>query len=313
VWTSVEPAAPWCPDEWHEHLEAVAPGLTRARSATAPAEAVGDRLAANGWSLLFASRRGRLHAHRGDHREDAGATVRLPGGWCAAVADGAGSAAWSRLGAAIATHVFTHSVRAALPAGGSARDALATAMQQAAVAANSALCDFAERTGLARRDLRTTLLAAALHVEAIGVMQVGDGAMALLHRGRTVTHPHAAATGEYSGEVAHFLPDDGALDQLQQSLTVHDGSDCIGLVLATDGVDDPWYPFTRHVGTLYTHLVHGLTDDPPAPAGLVPAWRAPVLDAPDPVQALVEWLAFEKRGENDDRTLCVIRRDGAAW
>jgi hypothetical protein len=30
-----------------------------------------------------------------------------------------------------------------------------------------------------------------------------------------------------------------------------------------------------------------------------------VLGAADPVHALAEWLAFEKRGENDDRTLCL--------
>jgi hypothetical protein len=31
-----------------------------------------------------------------------------------------------------------------------------------------------------------------------------------------------------------------------------------------------------------------------------------VLQATDPGQALAEWLTFEKRGENDDRTLCVV-------
>ncbi|MCE2900602.1 MAG: protein phosphatase 2C domain-containing protein [Gemmatimonas sp.] len=313
VWTSLAPAVPWCPAEWIGHLEAVAPGLATAVATTEAGEAVGDRLAAHGWTLVMASRRGRLHAHRGDHREDAGAISGMPSGWCAAVADGAGSAAWSRLGAAMATHVFTHAVRAELATGGRAGDTLATAMQRAADATNRALRDFASRSGLALRDLRTTLLSVALHQGSLAVMQVGDGAMALLHTGRVVIHPHAAATGDYSGEVTHFLPDDGAVEHLRQSLAVRDADDCVGVVLATDGVDDPYYPFTRHVGSLYAQLLHGTTAETPLPAGLVPVRQAPVFDAPDPVRALSEWLAFEKRGENDDRTLCVIRRDGTSW
>ena len=84
------------------------------------------------------------------------------------------------------------------------------------------------------------------------------------------------------------------------------------VTVATDGVEDPWYPFTRHAGPLYTQLLHGVGDTVSA-GGVTSSHRAPVLTAPDPVHALIEWLAFEKRGENDDRTLCVIRQDGVAW
>ena len=87
-------------------------------------------------------------------------------GWCAAVADGAGSATYSRLGAAIATHVATHAVREALQHGraDTAEPALlGRALQAGATAANDALRTFATHCGLALRDLRTTLLVAALH------------------------------------------------------------------------------------------------------------------------------------------------------
>jgi hypothetical protein len=138
-------------------------------------------------------------------------------------------------------------------------------------------------------------------------MQVGDGAMALLHTDGSITHPHAAATGDYSGEVAHFLPDDGAVEQLQQSVSVHEAGSLAGALVASDGVDDPWYPFTRHAGPLFTQLLHGTPENAAVPNGYLPSWRGSVLDAADPVDALMSWLAFEKRGENDDRTLCVIR------
>jgi hypothetical protein len=39
---------------------------------------------------------------------------------------------------------------------------------------------------------------------------------------------------------------------------------------------------------------------------------AGVLASDTPGEALLHWLAFEKRGENDDRTLAVVRCPEAA-
>jgi Protein phosphatase 2C len=301
----VLPTAPWCPDEWRAHLDAIAPGLGVTGMAAAHHEATGARMTADGWSLLLGSRRGRLHAHRGEHREDAGHLVHFAQGWCAAVADGAGSATYSRLGSAIATFTVAHELREAVQHGRAAREALGPAMRHAAQLVNDRMRDFAARAGIALRDLRTTLLVAAWHQGLLAVMQVGDGAMAVIHTDGTLSHPFAAATGDFSGEVAHFLPDDGALDVLQSSLQTQSGDQTIGVLLATDGVEDPWYPFTRHARALVDTLAVGPSDRTPLPASLVPAWNASVLEAADPVHALTEWLAFEKRGENDDRTLCL--------
>jgi hypothetical protein len=139
-------------------------------------------------------------------------------------------------------------------------------------------------------------------------MQVGDGAMALQQHDGTLVHPHAAATGDFSGEVAHFLPDDGALEVLQQSIGTHAAAPVRRVLLASDGVEDPWYPFTRHAATLFDVLTRGVDDAAVVPTGLLSAWRDSVTQAADPVHALSEWLAFEKRGENDDRTLCLVER-----
>ncbi len=302
------PAAPWCPDEWRAHLEAIAPGLFASGTAVAQHEAAGSSLRAAPWSLVLSSRRGRLHAHRGDHREDAGHLVHFGSGWCAAVADGAGSASYSRIGSAIATYTATHALREALQHGAATAEALGPALRHAAQAVNDAHRDFASRAGLALRDLRTTLLVAALHHDRLGVMQVGDGAMAIVHTDGSVSHPHAAATGDYSGEVAHFLPDDGALDVLQSSLKTVPAGNVAAVLLASDGVEDPWYPFTRWAKPLVVSLAHGMPageGDAVLPPSLLPSHPASVLGAADPVHALAEWLAFEKRGENDDRTLCL--------
>lgn len=318
MWTANVPPAPWCPDAWREALEAVAPGLFTIGSAsshTAPDgvtasyhEAAGSRLTGDGWSLVLASRRGRLHAHRGEHREDAGALLHFAAGWVAAVADGAGSAPWSRLGSAIATHVVTHALRDRLDHGKAPAAQLAPALRDASLATHAAMRRFADLVSIAPKELRTTLLAAVRHGDAIGVLQVGDGAMALRRTDGTLIHPHAAATGDFSGEVTHFLPDDGAVEQLIASAGVHDARQISAVLIASDGVEDPWYPFTRHATTLFDVLTRGASDAAVLPTGLVPAWRDAVADAADPVHALAEWLAFEKRGENDDRTLCLIQR-----
>jgi hypothetical protein len=255
--------------------------------------------------LVLAARRGRLHAHRGEHREDAGSIMTFAGGWCAAVGDGAGSATWSRLGSAIATHVVTHALREAVQHGAAPADALPAAMQHAATAANTAMRQFAGLAEIALRDLRTTLLVVAVHGDAMASMQVGDGAIALVSSDEAVQLPHAGDSGEFSGEVTHFLPDDGAVERLRVSLVVRAESHGVAVVAASDGVDDPWYPFARHAPALFAQLRDGVNADNANAAGVSQPWRGPVLRAIDPVHALMEWLAFEKRGENDDRTVFV--------
>lgn len=314
VWNCVAPSSGWCPEAWREHLEAVAPGLYAEGTSSTAEEAIGLHIAAAPWHLVLSSRRGRLHAHRGDHREDSGHVAAWPGGWCAAVADGAGSAAFSRLGSAIATAVASRVLRDALPDTDVSIDAVDQALRAAAQVVNERQREFAARAGLALRELRTTLLVAVRCGDWAGTMQVGDGAMALLHTDGSLSHPHAAATGDFSGEVAHFLPDDGALEVLQASVRVVPMHGVCAVLLASDGVEDPWYPFTRYARPLLHTLAHGhlATAADALPAALVPARQESVLQAPDPVSALSDWLAFEKRGENDDRTLCLAFTDALA-
>jgi len=321
IWNVVAPEAPWCPVEWVDALEATAPGITALFGHPQQLESVGMHLRHDGWALLLAARRGRLHAHRGEHREDAGALVVYQRGWCAAVADGAGSAPYSRLGAAIAVHVVTEILRGRLaPLERPTRvdtthvaDTLRAALTEAATAVQAAMQGFADRSGCAPRALRTTLLVATQYEEQIGLVQVGDGGIIWLHDDGRTSQPLAGDAGEFSGEVAHFLPDPGALAQLQQSVFVRPAADCVGILLASDGVEDPWYPLSRHASALYQQLQDGLSPLHPTPGGVIAARHAPVLSDADPVHALVEWLAYEKRGENDDRTLCVIRREGRPW
>jgi hypothetical protein len=201
--------------------------------------------------------------------------------------------------------VVTHALRDALQHGAAPVGTFPAALQQAAVAANGAMRQFAALADVALRDLRTTLLVVAAHGGTLASMQVGDGAIALVAADDTVTLPHAGDSGEFSGEVTHFLPDDGAVERLIASRDVRNSATGLAVIAASDGVDDPWYPFARHAGSLFAQLRDGVDDANAAAAGVAQAWRGPVLGATDPVHATMEWLAFEKRGENDDRTVFV--------
>jgi len=305
IWTQQPPAGPWCPVEWQQYLHEASPGLRPPEASQSDAECTGTGVRAANWSLTLASRRGRLHAHRGEHREDAGELLTFAGGWVAAVGDGAGSATWSRLGSAIAVHTVTHAIREALAHGAAPEAALQSAMQHGAAKTNDAMRKFVERAGIALRDLRTTLLVVASHAGTIGTLQVGDGAIAIISSDGSARLPHAGDSGEFSGEVTHFLPDDGAAERLSASFVAQPLADVRAVLIASDGVDDPWYPFARHAPALFAQLHDGVTDANANAASVTQTLRGNVLHADDAVRALQQWLAFEKRGENDDRTLAV--------
>lgn len=311
AWSAKPPDGPWCPPEWLDALAAAAPGLAPLREHAPEGELQGMVATSGGWQLLAASRRGRLHAHRGEHREDAAAVATHARGWCAAVADGAGSARFSRLGAAIATHVAAHAIADRLAAG----QPMDEALRAGAEATDAALQRFREATGLARRDLRTTLLVACTDGTRLGTLQVGDGATVLLLADGGTVRPHAGDSGDFSGEVTHFLPDEGALAQLVASAAVHDAGAVHGVLMATDGIEDPFYPLPRHAPALFAQVA-GAPAGGTAPAevnGVAAVGHGVALASADPVAALGAWMGFEKRGENDDRTLFIARQRTVPW
>ena len=301
TWATKPPGVPWCPVEWSTHLSAF-----DRRDALEAVEVATRHVAHGDWQIVAASRRGRLHAHRGEHREDAVAVRATVDGWCGAVADGAGSAPYSRIGALIATQAFCDTFAAAT----GPLEARATA---SASACYLALRNFAVATGLAPRDLRTTLLAVAVSSQHVVSLHVGDGGLVLRHADGTVLLPHEGDAGEFSGEVMHFLPDDGSEQRLLASVTVRPIAGLQAVLLATDGIEDPWYPLARNAPRLFGSLHSlGTTDAEQIreAIGVQWTWNGSVLGSAAAGTAMGEWLTFEKRGENDDRTLLVAYLDG---
>jgi hypothetical protein len=262
-----------------------------------------------GWSLVGASRRGRLHAHRGEFREDAFRLAGEPGYFALVAADGAGSCRLSRIGSDFLCASAVARLRQALGTSSQPMSGMAAA-RLVGKALTDAVADVA---GLARdaaldpREFRTTLLAAIWYPSATGetliASQVGDGFVALRRADGRVERLGAGDSSEFSGEVSCFVPDAGSAERAGTTVVV-DGADVTAIALGTDGVEDPFYPIERQGPTLFSQLMHGVTA--PAEHFQRQELQGPVFGE-DGASQLVRWLGFERRGENDDRTLV------AAW
>jgi hypothetical protein len=266
-----------------------------------------------------------VHAHAGTHREDA-CTVAVTERTLVTVAsDGAGSSRYSRIGAEVTCRVAAEVAARALAADPArTADALGAALTAGVAGAASALRDLAQRAGVAPREFRCTALAVAHHdgdapgdapgdgAGVLAAVQVGDGVVAVRTADGQVRVLGRPDGGEFSGEVTCFVPDACADARGAEVYTLSlDG--VTDVVVATDGVEDPFYPLARTGAALFAQLRDG-TEAPLDGFQRQPT-LGPVLGSATSgdvaAERLAEWLTFEKRGENDDRTLVALWRRAA--
>ena len=304
TWQAREPEGPWCPAELAAHVPWAAGVPTEHARTWADPDAAG-------WSLVAGTRRGRSHAHQAQWREDAAAVASLPGpdGYplrLLVAADGAGSARWSRVGAEAASRTVVASFAAH---GATLADPGAMLVAAAAEAVDE-LRRLAAAGGGEGRDVRTTLLIAALWgppgAERLACTQVGDGAILVRTTDGVVTQLGTGDSGEFSGEVSCFVPDEGAAERAASALLRRDAHDVSHLVLITDGIEDPFYPIARRGPVLLAQLMDGVSA--PAEHFQKQAVHGPVFGDPAMLERLAQWLTFERRGENDDRTIVAAVR-----
>ncbi|EIC21632.1 PP2C family serine/threonine-protein phosphatase [Thiorhodovibrio frisius] len=274
----------------------------------------------SGLQLLAASRRGRSHEHQGSFRDD-DFLIQADDktGWSLLlVADGAGSAQFSREGARVAVTSAAETLNQAL--GGDLGEALAQKLSawdsdpgaaaeaigrefhalfhQAGTRAVQAIEQAAKTQSAKARDYATTLLAAVVKRENNGLFLasfwMGDGAIAAYGPAGKVRLMGTPDGGEFAGQTrfldAASLADPG----FAKRIGIGYFQDIEAVLLMTDGVSDPRF-----------ETDNGLKD----PVRWDALWDElkPLLAASEPAQALVDWLHFFSPGHHDDRTIALLR------
>ena len=309
-WKNLPTKTPWCP----LNIAAQAPELRKV---------IGDEIATcervvPGWRAACASRRGRMHANSGTHREDAFACDAHDRATVLCVSDGAGAYQHSRIGSHVAAsrvvEVLMKATRRVDPTiaakASSLKVYLTTRLTAAVLDATDAVIDLAKRSGCNPKDFRCTLLT-ALHYrgeqhELLLTNQIGDGAICLLRKDQSTARLGSRDSGAHSGEVSCFVPDDCARVKAKvvDCITPVEPIECV--LLCSDGVEDPFYPLEKHAAEIFRQLYRGV-QRPLPDFKTQPAQTAPLLQK-SAISGLVKWLEFEKRGENDDRTIAVLHR-----
>jgi len=285
--------------------------------------------------MIAARQRGRAHAHMGTicdddyllHCDD------MNGWHLAVVADGAGSAKFSRRGSQVATRAVGSYLKEVFSdqRGASLAEAIeAFAQGSVAGVSQEELTVLQQKT---RNELFTTLGYAAHHAvrelqaEAknrsdiiasakelsttllIGIARkvgvqwfcaaywVGDGAVAVYRRNRSVHLLGTPDSGEFSGQT-HFLDaSQVSQDALVRRLRFELVDDMTAFLLMTDGVSDPKFSSEAAMGQVAAW--DQLWDDLEASVRLSS-------DDEGHETRLLEWLDFWAQGEYDDRTVAII-------
>lgn len=274
------------------------------------------------YRIVAASRRGRSHANRGEFRDDAFAVgYAASTGWLiVVVADGAGSAKYSRRGAELACEAGKARLTAALnqvehPAWQALthseqawqqpefQNSLRQMLYEAALHAHYALQDEVKSPAVALpvpaslRNFDTTLLILVMRPHAGGQLAatfaIGDGGAGVLtspQQGHPLTRPEG---GEHAGQTT-FLTLPATLRNEEANLERRFHLEWLPSVAAavvmTDGITDPKFPSDA-----------AFCD----PAAWATLWHElqPALDSPE---ALLEWMNFFSPGNHDDRTLVAV-------
>lgn len=274
-----------------------------------------------------ASKRGRSHAQTGGFRDDdVGLAMTGPGGWhIAAVADGAGSAAFSRHGSTVAVETalakgpplldehVTPDLEALLAmhrdgnprAAGELRRKLYQSLTTAAFMAAKAIEAAAAAKGEPPSAFSTTLILCAARRLPVGWFfagfAVGDGGAAVFDaRAGSVTPLTAPDSGEFAGQTRFLQSSEfaGGFDAVSHRLFFDVRERFTALALMTDGITDPKFP-TEATFADPNRWARFWAEDLTASVDLS-------RDNPDLERQVLDWLDFWSPGNHDDRTLALM-------
>lgn len=280
--------------------------------------------------LIIASKRGRSHAHEGKFRDDsfAGFFDDASGWGIIAVADGAGSAKYSRRGSVLACNTVTDSFKALLA--GDKIEALETAIAayfetqneasqkvisaqfteqlgKLAYAAQQRIKQEAQEKKAELRDFATTLIFALVKKYdkgyVISSFWVGDGGIGI-YNDAEVTLLGVPDSGEFAGQTRFLTMQeifaDGAYVNRIRFKVVPDFK---ALILMTDGITDPKFQTDANLRNIavWQELwedLNGKNED---------GCKIDFNETPEKTKAaLMNWLDFWSPGNHDDRTIAIL-------
>jgi len=276
---------------------------------------------------VAASKRGRSHAKDGTFRDDDfGLLANGPGGWhVAVVADGAGSAKFSRRGSKVAVdcvlrelpkllddHVTPHlasfipahlqgNPAAAVNIKGKLYESLVTAAFTAAKAIEEEAAAKGEKASAFSTTLIVTVVRKVPEGWFVAGFSVGDGGAAVFDvRDGSLTTLTLPDSGEFAGQTRFLQASEfsGGFDGVTKRIFFDIRKEFTAVALMTDGISDPKFP---------TDSVFG------DPAKWVEFWNGDLTKAVDFSRSnaamdkqFLDWLDFWSPGNHDDRTLAVL-------
>jgi hypothetical protein len=316
TWAVKDPTEPWCPASLEDDI-GFKPDYQHDRSWFVGFGA--------GWKIAAATKRGRMHAHHGTFREDAVWGVARESFTFSVVCDGAGSSKLSRIGSEYTVQELSKLVKMEIQAHQGAIDKcskeslpinLKVILHHCVDSVARGLVSLADKSGMEPKDFRCTLLTALHYRHKTGGIllfgNVGDGFLAVKKKGQPAERIGTSDSGAFSGEVTCFMPDPPVSEFYRKSLEENapiPEEDVEAYILCTDGIEDPFFPIQRNVVEIFDQLFEGYREpiqDVTYPSGKEPA---PITRSDDAGMELLKWLGFEKRGENDDRSIALIYRE----
>lgn len=291
-------------------------------------------------NMIAASKRGRSHAQEGKARDDHFTMFHCPDSdwYVIAVADGAGSARFSREGSKIACETvvahckarllnnpdFEHAIKVWNLDSDNKEKRTAVTRRVIDIIYNGALKSHEavkkeferrlddKREGIRLKDYATTLMFAICKKFDFGwfisSFWVGDGAMCLFDENRkTAKLLGTPDEGEFSGQTRFltmpeiFRDPEVAVKRMRMAVV----PDFTALFLMTDGVSDPMFETDKNLNDyakweeFYTRLRKGFPEDEIEGVDLKG-------DNPEVAERLLGWLDFWSPGNHDDRTIAML-------
>jgi hypothetical protein len=244
------------------------------------------------WEIIAASRRGKMHAHKGSFREDAYAMGEANGWQFIVVADGGGSRTMARVGSNLAANTAINRMKQVAQekenlAKVSLEGLAELILRESGQAAYEALQSAALERNLKTDDFGTTFLALAFYPNKkeniIGVLQVGDGLIAALMENQEFTILADPDVGESAAQTM-FLTSKPWEEWSKRIHFVELPSPPVMIVSMCDGVSDDMIPYSKNLPILFKVLIEQVNEDRPE-------------------EVLLKFLGYERRGSFDDRTL----------